>query len=158
MQSEDTIWRCVETVVRQEGFELFDLELPGGHSRALKIFVASANKDINSVNLDQCARISRKLDEVKELEAALPDSCVLEVSSPGINRKLRLPQHFEQALGERVKLTLLSRRIFRDTALVGKLEGFKNEQLSVREEQSGEIIDVPLSEVKKARVDFKFDV
>ena len=151
------IWDKIAALVRAEGFELFDLDLPSDRHRSLRVFVAGAGTGLNGVTHDDCARISRKLDSITDLEAELPDNCIVEVSSPGVNRRLRLPHHFEQALGERVKLTLFSRRVFKDTVMRGTLESFERDAVGVREEGSGEKIEVPLAEIKRAQIDFKFD-
>jgi hypothetical protein len=52
------------------------------------------------VSLDQCARVAKKLLDLDEQHPFVPKGCELEVSSPGINRRLRRPEHFSSAVGE----------------------------------------------------------
>ena len=109
------LWSLIESTVRECGLGLFDLELPKGPNGALRIFlsVAELGSDSGSdsgtdteknVTLDQCAMVSKRLDQNPLFEQLLPDGCVVEVSSPGINRKLRRPEHYRGAIGERVKV------------------------------------------------------
>ena len=82
---------------------------------------------------------------------------MLEVSSPGVNRRLRLPQHFPGAVGERVRVKFRSEgNVYR--VVTGVLFAVDGDVLFVNDEQSKqkEPIRVSLSDIKEARVDFKF--
>ena len=57
------------------------------------------------VSISDCALVSRAILNLPESEDILPGNTVLEVSSPGVNRRLSLRKHFEQAVGERIKVT-----------------------------------------------------
>jgi len=84
----------------------------------------------------------------------------LEVSSPGINRALRLSGHFETAIGERVKVIRMQSSSADVAAgkspVIGCLDAFENDMLTVVDEQTQQPVVMPLSEVKKAQVEFKF--
>ena len=58
-----------------------------------------------SVSVDNCAEVSRAILRMPDVEELLPGNTLLEVSSPGINRRLSLRDHFEGAISERVKVT-----------------------------------------------------
>jgi len=151
------IWTISERTVKELGLELFDIELPRGPGSALRIFISQPGSDKNSgVRVEDCAKVSKKLTGLENFEELLPDGCLIEVSSPGINRVLRLPRHFEGALGERVKLTLASRNYYKDSVLLGNLRSFDGMQLEVEDDLTKQNVVIPLKEVTKARVDFKF--
>jgi ribosome maturation factor RimP len=56
------------------------------------------------VNLDDLARVSRQLGDLLDVHDVVPGTYTLEVSSPGINRRLRVPEHFRRYLGKRVRV------------------------------------------------------
>lgn len=173
-----TIWKTIDEVAQSEGVELFDIEMPrdggSGRSGVVRVYITKKgtadvpdNVDVaegleeaperrSSVTFDDCVRVTKRLLDIDEQEAFVPTHCVLEVSSPGINRTLRLPSHFIGAVGERVRLK------YRDEqnaypVVVGTLRSVNDGVLEVEtEEKKKEVLLVKLQDVKEARVDFKF--
>ncbi len=83
-----------------ERLELDDLELLGqGRGRILRVVV-----DGPDVGLDHLAELSRGLSRLLDHESDLQDPYTLEVSSPGLERKLRRPQHYEKSIGKEVSI------------------------------------------------------
>jgi ribosome maturation factor RimP len=100
----EVIRERVAPIVASLGLDVYDVELSGsGHSRAVRIVVAHRDAGAG-VDLDLITDATRIL--APELGAAglLRDSDVLEVSSPGLERTLRRPEHFRAATGERVSV------------------------------------------------------
>ncbi len=94
----DRLWNSIESFLADERVELDDLELSG---RTLRV-VVDAEGGIDLDHITSVARgVSRLLDESEEL---LPTSYNLEVTSPGLERKLRSPRHFEKALGKAIRV------------------------------------------------------
>lgn len=92
------IWDVVEPYLAAERLELDDLELTGhGRGRVLRITV-----DGNALDVDRLADVSRGLSRLLDTQTDLEGSYQLEVSSPGLERKLRRPRHFAKALGREV--------------------------------------------------------
>ncbi|HWB88738.1 MAG TPA: ribosome maturation factor RimP [Acidimicrobiia bacterium] len=92
------IWALVEPYLAAERLELDDLELSGrGRGRVLRVTV-----DGEGVDLERLAELSRGLSRLLDDEPALQDSYQLEVSSPGLERKLRRPSHFSKSIGREV--------------------------------------------------------
>ena len=154
---QSPIWQLVEPVVREAGFVLFDLEAPsgrGGSGGVLRVYISKSSKE--SVLLDECAVVSRKIDELTALDALIPGSYVLEVSSPGVNRKLSRPEHFEGAVGERVKLVTDDSDGQGGRAVRGTLLRFESGVLEVQDEEKKSSVSVELAHVKRAQVDFQF--
>jgi ribosome maturation factor RimP len=97
----------IEAVVRQEGLELVDVELGGGKRRpTVQVFVekAATPESPGAVSIEDCAHLSRFLGPVLDAEDVMAGAYVLEVSSPGIERPLRTPEHFARFAGHKVKL------------------------------------------------------
>jgi ribosome maturation factor RimP len=100
----DKLLALVEPAVRDEGFELNDVQIGGGKNRpTVQVFV---ERDEGAVSIDDCAAVSRYLSPLLDAEGVMPGPFVLEVSSPGIERALRTARHFERALGQKAKIVV----------------------------------------------------
>lgn len=89
-------------VAAQESCLLYDIEFVGiGKGRTLRLFI---DKEDGSVGLDECTQVSRRLNEILDAQEDLVpgDAYSLEVSTPGLERSLRQPWHFEKAVGKKV--------------------------------------------------------
>ena len=94
------IWTVVEPYLAAEHLELDDVELSGsGKGRVLRVLI-----DGEDVGIDRLAQVSRGLGRLLDNETDLEDSYQLEVSSPGLERKLRRPAHFMKSVGRQVKV------------------------------------------------------
>jgi ribosome maturation factor RimP len=98
----DKIREIVERVAQSSGLELVDLELHGGgKSRMLRIYIDKPD----GVTHEDCANVSREAGTILDVEDAVPGgSYLLEVSSPGLDRKLSKPDDFRRFTGSLVKL------------------------------------------------------
>lgn len=105
MPDVETIAPAVEAVVVAHGLELYDLELTGPHrSRNLRILVDRAGGvDLEAIT-GVSEALSRFLDTDPTVAPALPGRYTLEVSSPGLERRLRTPDHFRRAVGSTVSV------------------------------------------------------
>jgi ribosome maturation factor RimP len=108
------------------------------------------------ITFEDCVRVSKRLLDLDEQEELIPAHCTLEVSSPGINRSLRLPDHFVGAIGERVRVKFRSEDTGATRVVHGYIREASGEQIALEGEAKNERIEIPLREIKEARVDFKF--
>jgi ribosome maturation factor RimP len=93
--------RLLEAEVHGAGFKLYHWRLiPGGRRRILRVFVHGEE----GVNLDDCARISRRLGPAIEAAEAIQGSYTLEISTPGMDRTLHEAWHYELALGLKARV------------------------------------------------------
>ena len=89
-------------------FEAFQKSLWGieilssGNSSIVRVYIDSSN----GVNVDDCANISRQISSMLDVESFLPERYVLEVSSPGLNRKLFEISQYSAYIGEKVRISL----------------------------------------------------
>jgi ribosome maturation factor RimP len=127
------------------GFELADLDAHLGRRGLLRIFIDRAQ----GVTLEDCERVSEQLGAWLDVEDPLPGSYVLEVSSPGFDRRLRTLAHFERFAGERAKLELRDAREGR-RKLTGRLAGTEAGQVLI--EVDGEVRRVALNDIAVARL------
>lgn len=93
----------IEPVVTGMGFELWGLEyLTQGRYSVLKIFIDSEN----GIDVDDCASVSRQVASLLDVEEPIKGKYTLEVSSPGMDRRLFSFEQFEVMKGSKVKLKL----------------------------------------------------
>jgi len=151
----------VEPLVRAEGLELIELEYarePAGW--VLRLFVDRPGRDPMSkeggVGLEECARVSHAVETALEVEDLVPHAYSLEVSSPGINRPLRRPEHFAKVVGQRVKVKTYGplgqppRKSFSGVLLQSGAA-----DITVQVEGGG-AFHIPLRDIAKANLDFEF--
>ena len=97
--TEQHIWKVVEPYLAAEKLELDDLELIGrGSASTLRVVVDGEG----GLDLDRIAEVSRGLSRLLDSIPALDGSYQLEVSSPGLERKLTRPSHFSKSVGREV--------------------------------------------------------
>ncbi len=91
-----------EEVAAREGCLLYDLEFREGPGRTLRVFI---DKEPGGVSIDDCVNVSRGLNLRLDVEDAMPGGAYdLEVSSPGLDRKLTQLWHYEKATGKTVQI------------------------------------------------------
>jgi ribosome maturation factor RimP len=99
---EERAMALVSPLVAAEGYELLEVEyLREQAGWVLRLFI---DKPGGGVGLDDCTHVSRAVDTVLDVEDLVPQEYHLEVSSPGLNRPLRKPEHFTRVMGKRVKV------------------------------------------------------
>jgi len=98
----DKIYEIAERVARSSGLEVVEVDLRGGgKARTLRVFIDK----LGGVTHEDCANFSREAGTIFDVEEAVPGSTyTLEVSSPGLDRKLSKPAEFERFNGSLVKL------------------------------------------------------
>ena len=141
----------IERVVYSEGLELVDVELKGGPNRKiLRIYI---DKPTGVTHRD-CEVISDQVGSVIEVENLIVGSYTLEVSSPGLTRKLTKGSDFQRYVGRLVRIQtrdpLQGKRNFR-----GILRGLEGDQVVVELEGS-QFIQIPLQSITKSNLDFDF--
>ena len=97
----------LEPVIESLGYELVLLEYSAGHrASVLRLFIDSPG----GITLDDCTRVSREVSGVLDVEDPIKGAYQLEVSSPGLDRPLATPSHYERFMGEQAKLQLFAAR------------------------------------------------
>jgi ribosome maturation factor RimP len=151
----------VEPLVRAEGFELVELEyLREPQGWVLRLFIDRPGRDPmakeGGVGLEECARVSHAVETALEVEDLVPQTYSLEVSSPGINRPLRRPEHFAKVVGKRVKVKTFGpvgqppRKSFS-----GVLVQTSTSEITVQVEGGG-AFHIPLRDIAKANLAGEF--
>ena len=114
-------------VVEDEGCSLWDVEyIREAGSWYLRIYIDKAG----GVSIDDCERISRRLDPLLDEADPIPDSYVFEVGSAGAERELKRPGDFEQFMGSEVEVRLYQ-PVNGCKVYIGRLAGYKNGTVTV---------------------------
>ena len=91
--------RTLEPVLVRDGYELVEVEwVRGGGRFTLRVFIDKPS----GVNVDDCQAVSRTIEPILDVEDFIEPAYDLEVSSPGLDRPLRTPEHFARWAGQRV--------------------------------------------------------
>jgi ribosome maturation factor RimP len=141
------LWGLLESGVRALGFELVDVELQGGRQHSLlRVYIDGPQ----GITVDNCAKVSRQLSAVLDVEDPLPGSYTLEVSSPGLDRPLANVADFRRFQGETIKVRL-------QRALATGRKNFTGRLLEVMEDRvvievDNERFDLPFDDIERARL------
>ena len=123
---ENEVERIVEELIAGSPLELVAVDYVRERDWYLRVFI---DKD-GGVGIDDCERISRRLDPILDEADPIPDSYVFEVGSAGAERELKRPSDFEKFMGSEVEVKLYQPYEGKKS-IVGKLEGYENGDLTV---------------------------
>jgi len=140
----DKVRQIAERVAGSSGLEVVEVEVCGaGKHRMLRVFIDQPAADRpDGVTHEDCSKFSREFGTIVDVEDAFPGgSYVLEVSSPGLDRKLTKAADFERFRGNRVKLTTRE-PVNNNRHFEGKLDSFENGKL---------LLDLSAARKKKMR-------
>ena len=143
----DKIEALAGEVARDLSLCLYDLEIAReGPRRILRVFVDRES----GVALSEIQTFSRRIAALLDVEDPIEGPYVLEVSSPGLNRRLRRPEHFARAAGRRIRVALQEMREGRRN-IVGTLVGSDGDGIDVAVDHS--VIRIAYGEIRKANLD-----
>lgn len=144
--TRDNLIGLLEPAIEALGYELSDLELNLGHGHGrIRLFIDGKN----GVTVDDCARVSRQISSVLDVEDPIAMDYALEVSSPGADRKLVKPAHFDRFAGSMVKIRL-KRLVEGHRRIKGQLLGRDERTIQVRIDD--EDLSIALADIEVARL------
>jgi len=125
---EDRVRGIAERVAATGGLEVVEIEFRGGgKSRMLRVFLDKPA----GVTHEDCAQFSREFGTILDVEDVVPGGTyVLEVSSPGLDRKLNRPADYERFTGSKVKL-MTREPVNGNRHFEGRLESFRDGRLTL---------------------------
>ena len=150
----ERVAQVVEPAIEAEGYALVDIELKGGDGgRVLRLFIDKPEGEEGGITLDDCQRVSVLVNPLLDVEDTIEGRYFLEVSSPGVNRRIRKREDFERFAGSKVKIRTRSpmsgRRNF-----TGIIESVEGDDVLLRDDASGseQINRIPLSVIERANL------
>ena len=154
---EEKVRALAEPIVAAEGMELIDVEYLREHEGwILRLFIDKAG----GVGLEDCTQASRAVETALDVDDVVPHEYSLEVSSPGLNRPLTKPAHFERAVGKKVKVKTFGPLTARPgeiprKSFTGVLKAVGSAEVTVEVEGAG-AFQIPLKDIAKANLEFEF--
>jgi ribosome maturation factor RimP len=150
----EKVRKAAERVAGSLGLEIFDVEWKVGKDRLLRVYIdrlpGPQNPEGLGVTHKDCERVSEQLSVILDVEDLIPGPrYVLEVSSPGLDRKLIKPADYERFVGRLAKVWI-TEPIENQNYFEGRLAGYADGmvKLSVRDRE----LAVPFSAIKKANL------
>ncbi len=153
--TEEKAREICEPLIAAEGLELLDVEfLRENGEWILRLFI---DNPAGKVGVDECQTASKAVDLALDVEDFIPQAYSLEVSTPGVNRPLKKPEHFQRVLGKKVRLKTFGplgeppRKNF-----LGQLKAVEGDTVTVEVEGAG-AFSIALKDIAKANLEFEFE-
>jgi ribosome maturation factor RimP len=148
----EKVQAIAERVAASDGLEVVDVQLLGsGSNRVLRIFI---DKPAGVTHAD-CELVSQQVGTILDVEDVIPGGrYTLEVSSPGVERKLNKPKDFERFVGQKVKV-ILRQPVENQRHWVGVLKSYA-EGIITLEPSPGRSVQFPLDQVERANLKFEW--
>jgi len=147
MSLTDNIVHLIAPSIEALGYELVRVTLAGSTRKVLQIMAEP--KDGRVMAVEDCARVSRAVSAILDVEDPISGAYSLEVSSPGIDRPLTRPKDFQRFAGHEAKIEthepIDGRKRFK-----GILKGVANENVKI--DSDGAEIALPLNQIAKAKL------
>jgi ribosome maturation factor RimP len=145
----DRVRRLIQEVVESQGYELVDVEFKGAAKNSImRIFIDQPA----GVSHRDCELVSEQVGTVLDVEDLIPFSYTLEVSSPGLDRKLVKESDYTRFNGKlariQTRIPLNQQKVFR-----GRLQGLHDGKVRL-ELPKGDLLDIPLDVIQEARLEF----
>ena len=138
-------------VAERRSLTLWDIQVSGRPGQAIvRVFVDAAG----GVDLDTVADMAQELSRGLDLHDPIPGRYTLEVSSPGLERNLSRPEHFQLSTGSKVVIKTSSKLVPEGHRVEGEIVAANRE--GVRIERGHGAVEVPYDEIKSARTVFEW--
>jgi len=153
------IREVAERVARSQGLEVFDVEWKVGKQRLLRVYLdrmpGPENPEGLGVTHKDCERVSSELSVILDVEELVPGASgyILEVSSPGLDRKLIKPADYERFVG-RLAQVWVNEPVENQKYLEGRLAGYADGL--VRLALKNHEVSVPFTAIRKANLKVEF--
>ena len=143
----EELTKLLEPLIEGMGYEIADLELKvGGPDGFLRVFI---DRQPEGIGLEDCEAVSRQISAVLDVEDPITEHYRLEVSSPGLDRRLRKVEHYQRFMGEEIRIKLRfpldGRRNFR-----GQLKAVSDKNVEI--EVDGTSHSLLLATIESARL------
>lgn len=146
------ITKLVQPVAEEQSLSLWDIEfIKEGAAWYLRIYIDKPD----GISIDDCERFHRRIDPMLDEADPIDHSYYLEVSSPGIERELKKPRHYEIMTGKQICIRLIRPDLIGRKELKGILRGYSDGVISLQIEN--EQIQIKQSETSFVKLNYEFD-
>ena len=143
------IQELTDSIAGQFAVDIVDVELSGSSRKPLiRIFIDKEN----GVTLDDCGKFSRALSALLDVEDPIPTAYVLEVSSPGLDRPLKVMRDFERSIGKLVRIVART-KIDEQYVFTGRLTRVEGEHIILSFDDKE--MEIPFDQISRARLEIE---
>ena len=133
-------------LLEEKGLKLVDVEYIKGSKPVLRIYIYNPE----GTSIDDCEWVSRRIGALLDIEDIIPNSYILEVSSPGLNRKLKNKEEYNLFKGRNIKIKT-KEPIDDEKIFKGSLKGIK-ENDNVEIETDEKTVEIPFENISQAQL------
>lgn len=154
MSALDEVRDLAEAVARRRSLRLWDVEFGGRPgSSVVRVFVHGGEGD--GVDLDTVAKVSEEISRALDLKDPIPGRYTLEVSSPGLERSLRNPEHYRRSIGDKAVIKTTEIVVGNSHRIEGTIREAEPEHV-VLELEDELTVEVPYERIKSAKTVFEW--
>ena len=149
MLQEKKIFRLLSDPLKIAGFELIEVNLNmHNKDKTIQFYIDSPN----GIQVDDCVNANKIIKNIFEKNNQLYNDYVIEVSSPGIFRKLKTPDHFKSSTGKRIKVNL-NKKIEGLKTVIGYLHKCDDSTIHILRDTNGPAMIIPYSLISSANLE-----
>ena len=124
---EKDIYNCLEPIINNIGYEIYDVIIEKqGKDSHLQIFIDKPE----GIDIEDCEKVNNEINDILDKEDFIKDQYYLEVSSPGLERRIRLDKHYRTYLNSVVRISLY-KPIDKEKEIIGTLNHFDDDNLII---------------------------
>lgn len=143
---EEKVEQLVKDPIEKLGYSLYDVEyVKEGPEYYLRIYIDKES----GIDLNDCEKVSNEINEILDKADYIKEQYYLEVSSPGIERKLRKDKHLEQNISKNVEIKLFKKDNNGKKEYTGKLKAFNQEEIIIETDKEITIERKNIAQIKK---------
>ncbi|MBR3133341.1 MAG: ribosome maturation factor RimP [Clostridia bacterium] len=148
---ESRVETLLKDIIEDLGYDLYDVEYSKeGKDYYLRVFIDSSN----GISLEDCEKVNNAIDEPLDRADLIPEQYFLEVSSIGLEKKLRKDEHFISSIGSKLEIKLYQ-KVNGQKALEGILEDYKDDKVFLRIDD--ELIQIEKSNIATAKTVYDWE-
>lgn len=142
---EEKVEQLVKDPIEKLGYSLYDVEyVKEGPEYYLRIYIDKES----GIDLNDCEKVSNEINEILDKADYIKEQYYLEVSSPGIERKLRKDKHLEQNISKNVEIKLFKKDNNGKKEYTGKLKAFNQEEIIIETDKEITIERKNIAQIK----------
>ena len=142
---EEKVEQLVKDPIEKLGYSLYDVEyVKEGPEYYLRIYIDKES----GIDLNDCEKVSNEINEILDKADYIKEQYYLEVSSPGIERKLRKDKHLEQNISKNVEIKLFKKDNNGKKEYTGKLKAFNQEEIIIETDKEIAIEGKNIAQIK----------
>ena len=142
---EEKVEQLVKDPIEKLGYSLYDVEyVKEGPEYYLRIYIDKES----GIDLNDCEKVSNEINEILDKADYIKEQYYLEVSSPGIERRLRKDKHLEQNISKNVEIKLFKKDSNGKKEYTGKLKAFNQEEIIIETDKEITIERKNIAQIK----------